>query len=89
MRRTLQWIALALAMMALTWWALAGAHRGWTQTTVTRTAVDEVTGLEQQINEKRFVPGVDFLGAALLGSGALALIALLFRSHPVPSRVPP
>ncbi|MDB6027067.1 MAG: hypothetical protein JWM68_3290 [Verrucomicrobiales bacterium] len=49
-----------------------GANRGFTKTTVPKKIVDEVTGNEGVIYEDRFVPGVELLGAALLGAGALA-----------------
>jgi hypothetical protein len=41
-----------------------------------------VTGLEGITYEKGFWPGVDFLGGALLGAGALAGVSLLFRTKP-------
>lgn len=65
-------IALAAALAALGAWSFTGANTGWTKTSVPVKAVDDVTGLESITYEKRFVPGVDFLGAALLASGVLA-----------------
>ena len=63
-------------------WAALGANRGWTKTSVPVKTLDEVTGIEGVTYEKRFVPGVDFLGAALLGAGVLAGISFLFRTKP-------
>jgi len=57
-----------------------GANRGFTKTTVPKKIVDEVTGIEGQIDEKRFVPGVDLLGAALLGAGALAGVSFFVKN---------
>lgn len=71
--------AVAIAVIAAAWWAGAGAHRGWTKTSVERVAIDEVTGLEARTYEKKFVPGIDFLGAALLGAGVLAGVSCLVR----------
>ena len=82
MKRVLQLLALAAAIGAVAFWAGTGAHRGWTKTSVPIRTPDEVTGLEGITYEKRFVPGLDFLGCALLGAGILAGVALLFRNKP-------
>lgn len=63
----------------MAWWAAAGASRGWTKTSVERVTVDEVTGLEGRTYEDKFVPGVDFLGAGLVGAAALAGASFLFH----------
>ena len=80
MKRTLQWGALGLAIVALAAWLATGAHRGWTQTSVARTTVDEVTGIEAVSYEKRFVMGLEILGAAWLAATALGGASLLFRN---------
>ena len=80
MRRILQMLAAALVLTAGGLWLAAGAHRGWTQTSVPVKTLDEVTGLEGITYQRRFVPGVDFLGAAVLGAGALAGVSFLFRT---------
>jgi hypothetical protein len=76
MKRTLRIIAAVLVVGAIVFWAAAGANRGWTKTRVPKKIVDEVTGLEGVQWQDRFVPGVDFLGAALLGAGVLAGISI-------------
>jgi hypothetical protein len=43
--------------------------------------MDEVTGITVDDYQKRFVPGIDFLGVALLGSGILAGASFLFRKR--------
>ncbi|MCX8157743.1 MAG: hypothetical protein N3J91_15080 [Verrucomicrobiae bacterium] len=61
---------------ALAWWLAAGAHRGWTMTSVPTRVLDEVTGIEAVVYEPRVVPGVDVVaGAAALG---LLMIGLSF-----------
>lgn len=80
MKRTLQILALVVALGAAGFWLAAGANRGWTKTSVPVKTLDEVLGIEGITYEKRFVPGLDFLGAAVLGAGALAGLSLLFRS---------
>jgi hypothetical protein len=57
---------------AVVFWAAAGANRGWTKTRIPIKTVDAVTGLEGIQWQEKFVPGVDFLGAPLLGAGFLA-----------------
>jgi hypothetical protein len=62
-------------------WLAAGANLGWTKTSVPVKRTDEVTGITVDDYQKRFVPGIDFLGAALLGSGILAGASFLFRTR--------
>ncbi len=81
MRRILQAFAMLLALAASLVWLAAGASRGWTKTSVPVKSVDEVTGLEGITYERRFVPGLDFLGGAWLGAGALAGASLMFRKQ--------
>ena len=82
MSKTLRIIALVLALAAAGTWLGTGAHRGWTKTSVPKKTVDEVTGLEAINYDRRFVPGLDFLGAALLGASLLASASFLFRNKP-------
>jgi len=76
MKRILRVIAVILVVGAIAFWAAAGANRGWTKTRIPKKIVDEVTGLEGIQWQNKFVPGVDFLGAALLGGGILAGISI-------------
>ncbi len=79
MKRTLQILALVTALGAAAFWLAAGANRGWTKTSVPVKTLDELLGIEGITYEKRFVPGLDFLGAAVLGAGALAGVSLLAK----------
>jgi len=79
MRKTLRLLALAVVLAAAGMWLATGASRGWTKTSVAKKTLDEVTGLEGITYEKRFVAGLDFLGAAGLGAGVLAGASFLFR----------
>jgi hypothetical protein len=79
MKKTLQLLALLVVLSALATWLATGANRGWTKTSVPVKSLDEVTGIGGITYEKKFLPGVDFLGATL---GAAALFAggsLFFR----------
>jgi len=72
MKRILRIIAGVLIVGAIAFWAATGANRGWTKTSVPKKIIDEATGLEGIQWQEKFVPGIDFLGAALLGAGFLA-----------------
>ena len=76
MKRSVRILAALLVLGAVAFWAAAGANPGWTKTRVPKKVVDKVTGLEGVQWQDKFVPGVDFLGAALLGAGVLAGISL-------------
>jgi hypothetical protein len=73
-------VAAILILAAAGIWLAAGANRGWSKTSVPVKRTDEVTGITVDDYQKRFVPGIDFLGAALLGSGILMGASLLFRT---------
>lgn len=61
-------------------WALKGAHRGWSQNQVPTKQTDEITGIEFVTYEQRFVPGVEFLAGGFgLGAGLFALSFLVQR----------
>jgi hypothetical protein len=78
-KRILRIVAAILILAAVGVWLATGANRGWTKTSVPVKKTDEVTGITVDEYQKRFVPGVDLLGAALLGSALLAGASFLFR----------
>lgn len=71
-----------LALFTFCFWAAKGYHRGWTQNQVPMKQIDPVTELEFVTYEKRFVPGIDYLG------GGIFLGALLFGATFVGRRSP-
>ena len=81
MRKNLRILALVLALSAAGTWLATGGNRGWTKTSVPVKTVDEITGLEGVSYERRFVPGLDFLGAVLLGAACLAGGSFFFRNQ--------
>ncbi len=81
MKRILRIFALVLLLAAGLTWLATGANRGWTRTSVPVKTLDAVTGIEGIEYHKQFVPGLDFLGGALLGAGLLAGTSFLFRKH--------
>jgi len=81
MKKTLQALAALVTIGVVATWLGTGAHRGWTQTEVANISIDEVTGLTGGPPEKKFVAGVDFLGAGLLAAVVLASVSLFFRQQ--------
>jgi hypothetical protein len=80
MKRTLRFIAGVLIVGSIAFWVAAGANYGWTKTRVPKKITDETTGLEGIQWQEKFVPGVDFLSAALLGAAVLTGLSFLSRA---------
>lgn len=79
MKSVLLAIAILIAAGGIGFWLFTGANRGWSKTSVPLKTVDEVTGLEGVTYEKRFVPGVDFLGATLALAGIIGIAGAFAR----------
>lgn len=79
MKRILQALAVLVIIAAAATWLVTGANRGWTKTSVAVKTLDPVTGIEGISYNKKFVAGVDFLGAAFAGAALLAGASLFFR----------
>lgn len=88
MRRLFQFLSLAVMAAALMLWVNTGANRGWTKTSVETKFVDEVTGIEAHQYQKRFVPGVDFLGVAFAGALVLAGVSFFVNNRKQPKLNP-
>jgi hypothetical protein len=80
MKRALRIVALLLALAASGTWVATGGNRGWTKTSVPVKTVDEITGIEAVSYERRFLPGLEFLGTALLGASILAGASFFFHN---------
>jgi hypothetical protein len=80
MKKILRLLALLVLVAALVTWLATGANRGWTKTSEPVKTMDEVTGIEGITYQKRFAPGLDFLGVGLLGAGILTGATFLFRN---------
>jgi hypothetical protein len=78
-KRLLRILAAMVALTAVAMWLATGANRGWTKTSVPIQKTDEVTGITVDEYQRRFAPGIDFLGAALVGSAVLLGASFLFR----------
>ena len=81
-RSGLRAAALAVVLATLGFWAAKGAHTGWSMHQVPTKQTDEITGLEFVTYEKRYVPGVDFLGiAAGVAAGLFAVSFFVQRKN--------
>ena len=78
-KQVLRIVAAMLIVAAFGSWLATGANRGWTKTSVPVKRTDEITGITVDDYQKRFVPGLDLLGAALLGSAVIFGASFLFR----------
>ncbi|MBC8094628.1 MAG: hypothetical protein H7Y43_02340 [Akkermansiaceae bacterium] len=81
MKQTLRILAVLIVLAAAGFWFAAGANRGFSKTSVFIKTVDEVTGIEGTTEQKKFIPGVDFLAAAFGGAVVLAGVSFLFRNR--------
>jgi len=78
MKKLLNILALVIVLAAGTTWLVTGANRAWTKTSVEVKTLDPVTGIEGITYQPKFLPGVDFLGAAAGIAAVLAGSSLLF-----------
>jgi hypothetical protein len=79
MKRILQILAATVVLTAVSVWLATGANRAWTKTEVQVKTLDPVTEIEGISYQKKFQPGVDFLGVAFGGAALLAGAAFFFR----------
>lgn len=75
MKNVLGILAVLLLGVSLATWLALGANRGWTHTSEAVKIADPVTGIEGIEYRRCFRPGLDFLGASLLGAVILAGIS--------------
>ena len=69
-------LAVLCAVAVIAVWFSLGAHLGWTHTGVPVKESDPVRESEYTGYENRFVPGVDFLLAGLVGAAAIFALSL-------------
>jgi hypothetical protein len=79
MKRILQLMAVLVLLAAGATWLATGANRGWTKTSVVVKTFDPVTEIEGITYQKKFLPGLDFLGGSALLAGLLGGTSLFFR----------
>ncbi len=65
MRTGLRLVSLAIAFLTVVLWFFSGPNFGATKTTVIVTMIDPATHQASRIRQRRFLLGVDFLGAGL------------------------
>jgi hypothetical protein len=79
MKTALIRLALLVVFITVGTWLVTGANRGWTKTSVPVKTLDPVTGIEGVSYQKKFLPGVDFLGAGIVVAVVLGGSSLLVR----------
>ena len=79
MKNILQILASLILFAAIATWLATGMNRGWTKTEVQVKTLDPVTEIEGISYQKKFQPGVDFLGAAFGSSVLLGGASFFFR----------
>lgn len=72
-------VAAVLLVATVGFWAAKGAHTGWSMNQVPVKQLDEITGIEFVTYEKRFVPGIEFLGGGVGFATGLFVVSLLFK----------
>jgi len=75
-----RFLGLLVMVSVIAAWLALGADQGWTKTTSTTQKVDEITGIEYPVIEKRFIPGLDFLAAGILGGAFLTGLSFLKKT---------
>ena len=83
MKKTLRILAVLVLLAAGATWVATGANRGWTKTSVAVKTLDPVTEIEGITYQKKFLPGVDFLGAAFGGAALITGASFFFRKQKV------
>lgn len=78
MKTALRLLALIVLIAAVVYWYAAGANRGWTKNKIQVEVIDEVTGIKGSVDQKKFVPGIDFLSIAVGGAFVLAAGSFVF-----------
>ena len=78
-RLILRIVAVIVLVATVGFWAAKGAHTGWSQNQVPVKQTDEITGIDYVTYEKRFVPGIEFLGGGAGLATGLFVVSLLFK----------
>lgn len=71
MAKLLQILAVFCALAVAGLWFVLGANTGWSRHQIETKKTDPVTEIEYSDYQPGFIPGLDFLGAGLLGSGLI------------------
>jgi len=71
-----------VALFAFCFWSAKGYNSGWTQNQVPVKKTDPITEIEFVIYEKRFVPGLDYLGSGIFVGVLIFSATFLGRKRP-------
>lgn len=61
---------------------------GWTKTYVTIPATDEITGIQYEVKQQKFVPGIDFVAVGTGLSFTIFATTFLFASKKFKTQKP-
>lgn len=75
-------LSITICLGTLSVWIAGGAHRGWTQTSITEFQHDVVTGIEYPVQRPGFVPGVEILATGLLIGAAFFATSWVVARRP-------
>ncbi|TAG27454.1 MAG: hypothetical protein EAZ36_06750, partial [Verrucomicrobia bacterium] len=78
-------IGVLVALFVFCFWAAKGYHAGWTQNEVPVKDVDPITEIEFIRYEKRFVPGLDYLGGGIFVGAVIFAVTFLGRRSQNPA----
>jgi hypothetical protein len=78
-RTTLRVAAILIGLVVTAFWFFGGANTGWTKNSVLHLEKDPVTEIEKPVYERRFVPGINFLGGGVAVAVFLGGSSFLFR----------
>ena len=70
-------LAALSAVAVIASWILLGAHVGWSEIYIPVQRTNAVTATTVSDYEERFLPGLDFLVAGLLGSAAIFALTVV------------
>lgn len=77
MRKKLRVAAVLLMLFVVGFWLFRGHNTGFTKNKIFVPTHDPVTGLDGTVEQKEFIPGVDFLGIGL-GLAAMQFASSFF-----------
>jgi hypothetical protein len=76
MNMIIRLLGLLCAVAVVACWLLLGAHVGWTHSVAPAKEGEFVAEIAPTGHENRFVPGLDFLAAGLLGAAVIIALTL-------------
>jgi hypothetical protein len=79
MRTKLRVTALLVVLVVIAWWFFAGHRLDINQDTGIHFVKDPITGIDAPVEEKRFIPGYEFLAEGLGIAVLLGVASFFFK----------